>query len=369
MNTPVVALLAGLVSMVLIGLLARGAHRLGLIDRPGGHKQHATPVPLVGGIAIAVGLGAAVTISHAAAGSALSVAMISTLLATLMMLLVGLRDDRHGLSPRVRFVFQAAAAVLMAWPGAGLLQDLGALFGGDTPVQLGWFAWPMTVFSMVGVMNACNMSDGIDGAAGTLAVLALMAMMFLAGGATSSSLALAALIGAVLGFLYWNVPLFRSARAYLGDGGSLFIGAWLAWQLTSLSQGEQRAFTPVAALWLYALPLMDTVSVMWRRLAEGLSPFQPDQRHLHHVMLRSGCSVRRAWLMLAALALIGIAVGIAATLLHWPDAVMAAAFLGVAFLHHGVMRHADRHARWLGRSLAPDVASVVARPLVAATDP
>jgi UDP-GlcNAc:undecaprenyl-phosphate/decaprenyl-phosphate GlcNAc-1-phosphate transferase len=338
---------------VLTALLARNARFLGLLDLPGGHKHHARPVPVVGGIAIATAISTIALqqwFSHS-----MTRADSFVLAAALMMLALGLWDDRHDLSPRARFIGQALAALLMAGFGGALLLDVGALVDGEHVVTLGWFAWPMTVFSIVGVMNACNMSDGMDGAAGSLALLAVVAALWLAFDQGTSYVLLIALAAALLGFLFWNAPLWHSARAYLGDGGSLFIGALLAWMLVSLSQGERRVFTPVAALWLYALPLIDTVSVMWRRMAEGRSPFQPDQRHMHHLLLRAGYAVRSAWLLILAVASAGASIAILATRYSWSEPLLAVAFLLVAMGHHLLTRAADRSGRYLGKTLAPNV--------------
>ena len=347
--------LAAICSALLTWALARFAGALGMIDHPGGHKHHREPVAMVGGLAIAL----AMTIVLGFSAASLSGAQWVVLAAAFGMLLIGLADDRVGLGAHTRLLAQAVVALVLGVAGDTLLIDLGALLDGENVVHLGWFALPLTVFSVVGVINACNMSDGMDGVAAGTVALALGGAIFLAfGHAFAPHVQIAAtVLGAVLGFMVWNLPLLRSARAYLGDGGSLLLGAIVAWALVAFSQGSDRAFTPVVALWLYAVPLIDTVSVMWRRIAEGRSPFQPDQRHLHHLLLRSGMSVRKAWLILMLAALACVLVAIAATRASWPEPAMAAAFLAVAFSHHWLMRSADRSGRWCGRALAEDVAA------------
>ena len=102
-----------------------------------------------------------------------------------------------------------------------------------------------------------------------------------------------ALIGGVLGFLYFNLRYRkqRYARVFLGDNGSMLLGLLLAWLFVDLSQGSNRAMTPVTAIWLFSVPLMDTVTVMVRRVWLGKSPFTSDRYHLHHLMQRAGLSV------------------------------------------------------------------------------
>jgi len=346
---------AAAMAWVATGVLARYAHRFGMIDHPGGHKHHRDPVPMVGGLAIALAMSLMVALSS----RALSGAHLVLLLAALAMLAIGVADDRYRLAPRTRLLAQAAVAALLALSGGALLADLGALLDGTRSLRLGWFAWPMTVFSVVGVMNACNMSDGMDGIAGGMVALALAGALLLGAGVTpvSELTVVAVLLGALLGFLAWNLPVLRSARAYLGDGGSLLLGTLLAWVLVSFSQGELRAFAPVNALWLYAVPLIDTVSVMWRRIADGRSPFQPDQRHLHHMLLRRGATTRGACAVVLTASLGGVLVAILATRLAWPEPAMAAGFLALALVHHLSMRRADRGGRWLGGVIADDIAS------------
>jgi len=356
---PEMLLLAATLCAALTWLLSRSAVVLGMVDQPGGHKHHETPVAMVGGLAIAGTL----LIMLLPFTTLMAPAQLAALIAAAAMLVTGTIDDRISLAPRTRLLVQALVALLLAQFADARLIDLGALFDGSQIVQLGWFAWPMTVFSVVGVINACNMSDGIDGAAGGLVALALAGAMILAGSqAVPADLAIVSVtLAAVLGFLVWNLPLLRSARAYLGDGGSLLLGSLLAWVLVGFSQGPERIFAPVTALWLYALPLIDTVSVMWRRMAERRSPFQPDQRHLHHVLLRAGLSVRLSWMVMMLLGLGGVVVAVCATRFNWSEPMLALLFLLLAFSHHFVMWRADRSGSWLSLPLAADVGAAAAR--------
>lgn len=342
------------VALLLTAGLRRYADALGLLDRPGGHKQHATPVSAVGGLAVAI----AVACGLLAGGWSAHSAFGKVLLAALAMLILGLIDDRRGLSARLRFAAQGLVALWMAAVVGVLLHDFGALFGGRQALQLGLWSWPWTVFAVVGVINACNMSDGLDGAAGTLVALALVGLLYLGGTQSPYSPLIVLVLGGLLGFLCWNAPLFGPARVYLGDAGSLSIGCVLAALLVSMSQGEARAFQPAAGLWLYALPLIDTVSVMWRRLAERRSPFQPDLRHFHHLLLRAGWSVRTAWLVQSTLAALGVIVAVAGTRLQLSSPLLAVGFVLIALLHHGLMRHADQYGRLFGRQLQSQISQV-----------
>jgi len=315
-------------------LLARFAHRLKLLDAPGSHKTHDAHIPNVGGLAIVVGALAGLALLPQEHGPG----MLAT--AMFALLGVGLVDDLQGLSPRMRFVAQIVAAlVLAAWAGA-LLRDLGELLWPGRVAALGFAAWPVTVFCFVGVLNATNMIDGIDGLAGGLVLLALAGMGWFAwrAGAHVELAVLACVAAATLPFFAANAPIAGRARVFLGNGGSLVLGCVVAWAVIRLSQGPTRAFAPVTGLWLFAVPLIDTVSVMWRRLAERISPFMADHSHVHHLLMRSGRSARATWLLLLAAGMFGAAIGVAGELSRVPEAARFAAFMTVAFAYHAWAR-------------------------------
>jgi len=315
-------------------LLVRFAPALRLLDAPGTHKTHDDHVPAVGGIAIVAGALAGIALSP----QGLGLGVLATVL--FAMLAIGVADDQHGLSPRLRFLAQIAAAlVLAAWSGA-LLHDFGQLLWPGRVAALGYVAWPVTVFCFVGVLNATNMIDGIDGLAGSLVLFALAAMAWFAWRNDNAPvLAVLGCVGAAtLAFLAFNAPLARRAHAFLGNGGSLVLGCVVAWAVIRLSQGPTRAFAPVTALWLFAVPLIDTVSVLWRRLSERMSPFAADHSHVHHLLMRGGRTARATWGLLLVAGLATTAIAIAGELLRVPESLRFAAFLLAAFAYHAWAR-------------------------------
>lgn len=171
------------------------------------------------------------------------------------------------------------------------------------------------------------MIDGIDGLSGSVSLVSLGLIGVVAYSAHSSwSLFLiVALMGGVAGFLYYNLryPGNGRARVFLGDNGSMLSGFLFAWLLVALSQGDGRvAMTPVTALWLFALPLMDTVGVMVRRIWLGKSPFRPDRQHLHHLLVRAGFRVCDIVLVAVILQLGFGLTGIAGLLLVTPHVLV-----------------------------------------------
>ena len=264
-------IIAGFVTASLIYILAKLAPRLGLIDIPGGHRTHSIGTPLVGGLAMFCGfLFAVVSLDVPLSG-------LRTLFAgSALLVVIGVLDDMHELSTRWRFLNQITAAILMVYGGNVVLLDLGNLLGNGA-IGLGRWSIPLTVFASVGVINALNMSDGMDGQAGCIVTIALgFILLFLLGTERIVDLGLVlVLIVVVTTYLVFNIPLpWRShARTFMGDAGSMFLGFVLSWFFIDLSQGGGKVFSPVVALWIFALPLFDAVCVMLRRLIYRSSPF------------------------------------------------------------------------------------------------
>ncbi|ENO85872.1 MraY family glycosyltransferase [Thauera linaloolentis] len=327
----IVLLLAALASAIVIRVMIDLAPRVGLIDHPGEHKQHEHVTPFVGGFGVLVALFVAVSaLSTQYPGQ--RVAWASLLVCGGVMFLVGLADDRWKLGFRIRLVVQALLALLMVYGGGVALTDLGnMLFTGN--VSLGMLAVPFTVFATIGGINALNMVDGIDGLVGTIAggTLLLVALMTGLAGSGSTHLLAMALLGGAGGFLWFNMRHGRQhrARTFMGDNGSMTLGLLIVWLLASITQGESALVSPIAALWLFAIPLIDTLSVMGRRMWMGQSPFTPDRNHLHHLLQRAGFRVEDVVTTIGMLHFMLGGIGVMGLLWGIPEGVMFIAFLVV----------------------------------------
>jgi UDP-GlcNAc:undecaprenyl-phosphate/decaprenyl-phosphate GlcNAc-1-phosphate transferase len=308
------------------------------VDQPRAHKTHEDATPLVGGLAIYLGVVIAATFLPEPFEQALPFLVGGTFL-----LIVGAIDDRVGLAPSTRFAAQIGAALIMTLWGGVVLRDLGPLLGG-TGVELGIFAVPFTLFAAVGVINAVNMIDGLDGLAGGLVLIALLVLSHavFASGAEGEGYLLLTAAAAVLAFLLFNfrLPGRRCAAMFMGDGGSLFLGYALAWALISLSQAPHRAIAPVTALWIVAIPLCDAVGAMLRRMLRGQSPFQADRQHFHHVLLAAGFSVPTAVSILLMLAAGLVGIGYGAQIAGIPNWVMLGLFMGLFWAYFWALRRA-----------------------------
>ena len=192
-------------------------------------------------------------------------------------------------------------------------------------------ATTITVIAIITAMNAINMSDGIHGLAGITSLITFLAIIYLSIGSIShSSLLIMALLCSVLPvFLIYNLCLgiSESKRVFMGDAGSMFIGLVIAWLLIHQSQGEDRAFAPVTALWLFAVPLIEISVVILRRIISGKSPFKPDLYHSHHLLIGLGVGKKSTLLILTLFSLLMAVIGILGELYGVTEWVMFVGFL------------------------------------------
>lgn len=224
-------MLAFLVTIVVLSNLARIAPRIGLVDKPGGRKQHEVPTPVVGGLAMFCGFTFSVlTLGISRPG------LWSFLAGATVLVLVGVFDDMRELGPRTKLLWQIAACLIMTLWGGVVLADLGTVSG--VPLALGTLALPFSVFAAVGVINALNMIDGVDGLAGSLSVVALIPLAILAAlaGQPAACSVLLLLISVAAAFLTFNLHLWFHLHirwcphktVFMGDAGSMFLGFTLA---------------------------------------------------------------------------------------------------------------------------------------------
>ncbi len=306
-----------LVCAILILLLRKVAHRLDIIDRPGGRKRHEHPTPMVGGLAMFIAVLAALFIGDALHGN------VTTLLeCAAVLVMLGVLDDKHGLSVSLRMMIQVFLVSVVIVGAGGTITHLGALFGRD--ISLGMFAVPFSVIAFVGGINAINMIDGTDGMAGKMALITTLgvATIFYLAGAVELLPLTWAMLGALVGFLLFNSRLFvKRAWVFMGDSGSMWLGLVLGWFMAQVTQGGVSA-EPALVLWLFGIPLIDTLVVMARRMKRKQSPFAGDRTHIHHVLEHAGLSVRRTVLVLSLAQLVLVGIGVCFYLIHAPAAVV-----------------------------------------------
>lgn len=306
------------------------AGRFGVLDHPGGHKQHDTSTPFVGGAGVIAVVLASLFFGTIYFPHLPMHTMRTVAVGAFVLFITGFADDLWHLHFKTRFFIQAMVALVMVLVGGVELLCVGELVPG-LQLDLCQFSIPFTIFATIGLINALNMIDGIDGLSGTLSFISLGFSALVAALAQNGAYLafIVSVMGGVAGFLYFNLryPSNVRARVFLGDNGSMLLGFLFAWILISLSQGEQAAMTPVTALWIFGLPLLDTVGVMLRRIWLGKSPFRADRNHLHHLFIRAGFRVCDTVLVLAAVQLTLGAIGVAGLRLGVPEYLMFWLFL------------------------------------------
>ena len=322
-----------------------------LVDHPGGRKVHESSTPLTGGPAIFLVL--LIVLVWTLPGDRFVQALG---IGGAILFVTGMLDDYRHLSPTLRFLIQVVACLAMILWADVRLVDFGRLIW-DGTFALGIVAVPITIFAAMGVINSFNMIDGMDGLAGSIFLVAALGMSLFAGmaGETAILWLLLVSMAAVLGFLVLNarLPWNPRARAFLGDAGSLLLGFILAWCFISLGSdwggSHGRAYMPMTAVWLIAVPLLDTSTQIWRRWRSGESAFAADQYHLHHAFLRAGFSIGRTWIAITSLAVALGLTGVILELAGVPDYASFYIFMVFAFAYYFYMRHSWLSQRFLGR--------------------
>jgi UDP-GlcNAc:undecaprenyl-phosphate/decaprenyl-phosphate GlcNAc-1-phosphate transferase len=314
---------------ILILLLRSVAHRWGIVDRPGGRKQHEHPTPTVGGLAMFVAVLTALFVNNSLRGD------VEILLGCAAVLVIlGILDDKRGLSVSLRMMIQVFLVSVVIVGAGGEITHLGALIGRD--VQLGMFVVPFSVVAFVGGINAINMIDGADGMAGKMALITTLgvAVIFYVAGAVELLPLTWAMLGTLVGFLFLNSRLFvKRAWVFMGDSGSMWLGLVLGWFMAQITQGRVSA-EPALVLWLFGIPLIDTLVVMTRRMKLKRSPFQADRTHIHHVLERNGLSVSRTVLVLGLVQLVLVGIGVCFYLVHAPSFVVFWSFVLVLVFYY-----------------------------------
>jgi len=280
-----IALVGFAISLGLTPVTRRLARRFGLLDQPGGRKAHAAPTPLLGGLAI---YGAFILALLAFPSWPQHILELGAILAGATWLaLVGLIDDRNGLSPRTKFPAQFLAAFVVL--ASGITIDLThSIILNDL----------ITVLWIVGIINALNFLDNMDGLAAGVSAIAAAGFFLLAvsqGQELVSALS-ASLCGAAIGFLIYN---FNPASTFMGDMGSMVLGFVLSVVAIKLHfYSKSTVVTWMIPVLVLGLPLFDTSLVVVTRLREGRSPFVGGRDHTSHRLVSLGLSPKRAVVVL-----------------------------------------------------------------------
>lgn len=257
------------------------------------------------------------------------------------LLVIGVVDDRFGIAAGTKFALQAAIASFTLALDGSLVYALGELLPSHDVHMAAVGALALTVFGAVGLINGMNMLDGIDGLAGAVALVAfgwfsVIAWHLDAAIAMSWPLSIA---GAIVAFLLFNARLPGRARArvFMGDAGSMVLGFLLAWVAIHLSQ-RPLGMPAAVALWICALPILDTTAVMAKRQRERRPLMSAGRDHFHHLLLAARVPVPAVAIAESLLGALAGGVGIALWQLGFADWQICALFLAAAAVYLNLVR-------------------------------
>ena len=273
-------MLSLLITISMIPLLKMAASHLHAVDLPNPRKVHTTPMPKVGGIAMA--LGTVVPILLWSPGNPF---VHSLLIGSCILVVFGFLDDVRDMGYEAKLVGQLLAALVVVIYGGLRIGHFGDLLPGVTQLPV-WVSCPLTVLAVTGVTNAINLSDGLDGLAGGMTMLIFICLAFVAYQNDMVGIALLsmAVIGAIFGFLRFNT---HPAVIFMGDAGSQLLG-FLAVTLSLYLSQTSDPISCTFPLLLLGFPILDTLTVMTERIYKRVSPFKADKNHFHHKLMRLG---------------------------------------------------------------------------------
>ena len=291
---------AFLIAAALSPILQAIALRVGLVDKPDGkRKKHDRPTPLLGGwavvLAIALVAGVVLLRSDLLTAGAVTVRHYLGLGVGLLIVMIGgTLDDRYNFPARVQILFPVVAALVAVFSGLEVIKMTNPLGGYFLPGS--WSSLLVFLWLLI-MMETTKLLDGLDGLATSVGAIGSLMVLLLASSVAFFQpdivSASAIVLGALLGFLVWNI---HPARLFLGEGGSLAIG-YLLGALAVL--GGSKIAT---LLLVMGIPLLDVVWVVVNRLRQGRGAFSGDRTHLHHRLADAGLSQNQIVFFYTALA-------------------------------------------------------------------
>ncbi|MEL6251113.1 MAG: MraY family glycosyltransferase [Bacteroidota bacterium] len=327
----------------IIPVIIEVAREKKLFDLPDHRKQHTTPVPPLGGVAILISLAFAFFLfADLGQSPELKLGFIGVLIIFFM----GLKDDLLEMDATQKFLIQIAMAALAAHGGIRIthLHNILGLESLSLPAQ-----YIISIFAIVGLANAFNLIDGIDGLAGGLSSICFLGLglIFSSLGLYTYSLLAFTGLGATLAFLKYN---FSPAKIFMGDAGSLSLGFIIAIMCIKLVQSTAvlSGFVSINSLFvsfvfsLIIIPVADVSQVMINRILHGRSPFDPDRGHIHHILLRLGLSHKQAAIVLWGNSLFFFSVCLGAFFLSFSPGLALGGILIYAYTAVMVLHWKDR---------------------------
>ena len=331
-------------------LVRRFAVRVGAIDHPSDRKVHPKPTPTLGGLAIFLAFLVGLAVAYAIPSFREHVFRttsepIGVVLAGLVIVALGVYDDVRPASVAAKVAGQILAAGVMVLAG---IQLVFFYFPTQGTIVLGPdLGVPLTVLAVLAMVNAVNLVDGLDGLAAGVVVIAggaFFAFSFIGEQAVGAPPSVASLLsavaaGAALGFLPWN---FHPAKLFMGDSGSMLLGVILAGATISgvgnsvQAPGERElavlALPILVPVLILAVPFIDVVFAIGRRVRRGRPVTHPDKEHIHHRLLELGHTHREAVLLIYLWSAILAGVALTLSFVHEPATSVALVLVAITLV-------------------------------------
>ena len=313
-------LLSAVVSCASTPLVKVLSVKVGAVDVPkDGRRMHDHPIPRMGGLAIFFGFIVAMLLFvH------LDAAKKGMLLGAVIVVVLGILDDKYALPAKPKFLVQIGAALIAVLSGNRIEVLSNPNIFSENPVwELGVLSIPITVIWIVAITNAVNLIDGLDGLACGVSTISAATMLVIALIVSEQDVALmmAALAGACIGFLPYN---FNPAKIFMGDTGATFLGVIMATVSVNGMFKQYAIISFVVPFLMLGLPIFDVCFAVVRRVSHGQSPMAPDRGHVHHRLIDMGFSQKQA---VGVLYVISAILGLSAVVLTATNAVKAMVFL------------------------------------------
>ncbi|MDD4187278.1 MAG: MraY family glycosyltransferase [Bacilli bacterium] len=283
-------------SLLLVPIIKKTALHVGAVDVPDERKVHKKPIPRLGGLAIFLAFltGYIFFAEH-------NVQMLSILIGSFIIILLGIFDDIKPIKARYKFIIQILASSVVVLYGNISLTEISA-FG----INLSFEAWsyPLTIIFITAIINAINFIDGLDGlAAGVstiyFATIAIIAFILNRIGGLDTILCLL-MLGSTLGFLVYN---FNPASIFMGDTGSMFLGFMIA-VIALLGYKAATVTSLIVPILVLFLPIIDTFFAIFRRIIKGENIGKPDKEHIHHQLLKLNKSTKKTVFIMYGISLL-----------------------------------------------------------------
>jgi UDP-GlcNAc:undecaprenyl-phosphate GlcNAc-1-phosphate transferase len=259
-------------SIFFILLIRKYAKVWGLIDVPNERSMHNKAIAKGAGIAFYMAILLSLVLFHLD----FLLAYLWLFMAISLIFILGLLDDFYNLSPKIKFTFLLLSTILLSFNEI-IIQDIGIFF--TFSITLSWLALPFTIFVIAGFTNAMNLIDGLDGLATMIGLVIFLCFVWIGYAYHDAFILFLSLsfLSTLLAFLIFN---WSPASIFMGDSGSLLLG----FVLSILSIHALRYIPAISILFIGAVPIIDTLIVMFRRKRRGSALCEGDACHIHHLL-------------------------------------------------------------------------------------